>query len=188
MLAISHAVIESYDELVEQLGIKHRSKYAERKLMLAGSLATGALRKGLHHANDAVRVGCCRVLDHYLDEEALPELIENLRHENASVRTWAMHALACERCKEGTCRPGEDDVLPIAIDMLMNDSNRSVRQMAAGLIGPRVYVRKDVLEALEYARDNDSHPVVRKIARWWTPGGPRYERLLPKPPRKKRQP
>lgn len=70
MLAISPAVIESYDELVEQLGIKHRSKYAERKLMAAASLATGALRQGLRHANDAVRVGCCRVLDHYLDEKA----------------------------------------------------------------------------------------------------------------------
>src|SRR5262249_44949551 len=86
-----------------------------RGLMAAGSLATPAVREGLHHPEPAVRVGCCQVLDHFMDEAALPELIENLGHENETVRAWAMHALACDRCKEGICRPGEDQVLPAAI-------------------------------------------------------------------------
>jgi hypothetical protein len=47
------------------------------------------------------------VLDHFLDEAALPELIENLRDEDDLVRARAMHALACDRCKEGACRSGE---------------------------------------------------------------------------------
>jgi HEAT repeat protein len=156
--------------------------------MGAGALATQALRRGLHHPNPVVRVGCCQVLDHFLDEEALPELIENLSHPSADVRAWAMHALACDRCKEGACRPGEDDVIPIATAMLLNDDSRQVRQMAAGLLGPSVHRRPDVLRALEYARDHDPHPVVRKIARWYTPGGPRYERLVPKPTRKRKSP
>jgi hypothetical protein len=48
-----------------------------------------------------------------------------------------------------------------------------------------VHRSPEVLRALEYARDHDAHPVVRNIARWYTPGGPRYERLMPKPPKKK---
>ncbi len=171
---------QDLSRLVEFLGVKHRAKDALRRLMIAGSSATPAVRRGLRHPDPAVRVGCCKVLDHHMDEAALPELIENLQHGNAAVRAWAMHALACDRCKEGACRPGEDEVIPIATRMLVEDESRRVRQMAAGLLGPSVHRRKDVLRALEHARDRDAHPVVRKIARWYTPGGPIYRRLQPK--------
>ena len=168
------------DALVENLGVKHRAKRALRGLMVAGSRATPALRRGLRHPDPAVRVGCCMVLDHYMDEAALPELIANLEHESEAVRVWAMHALACERCKQGACRPAEDQILPIAVKMLLDDESRKVRQMAAGLLGPSVHRRPDVLSALERARDHDPHPVVRKIAGWHTPGGPIYRRLAPR--------
>jgi hypothetical protein len=171
---------------VEELGIPYRTKGALRQLMAAGPLATPAVRQGLQHPNPAVRVGCCKVLDHYLDESALPELIENLTHPDEEVRAWALHALACDKCKEGACRPGEDDVIPRAIQMLLTDKSRRVRQMAAGLLGPSVHRRPDVLGALEEARQHDAHPVVRKIAGWFTPDGPRYQRLLPKRPRRSR--
>ena len=174
---------EDYTGFVEDLGVKHRAKASLRRLMAAGSLATPALRRGLRHSDPAVRVGCCKVLDHHMDEAALPELIANLQHEKAEVRVWAMHALACDRCKEGSCRPGEDQVVPIAIRMLTTDGSRRVRQMAAGLLGPSVHRRADALHALQRARDHDSHPVVRKIAGWYTPGGPIYRRLAPKPTR-----
>ena len=174
------------DVLVADFALKHRAKQALRGLMAAGPRATPALRRGLCHPDPAVRVGCCKVLDHFLDEAALPELIENLEHEAASVRAWAMHALACDRCKEGVCRPGEDEVIPIAVRMLVEDESRHVRQMAAGLLGPSVHRRSDVLRALEQACEHDPHPVVRKIARWYTPGGPRYRRLAPKPERARR--
>jgi len=177
--------MEDYYRWVEDLAVKHRAKQALRGLMAAGSLVTSALLEGLRHPEPAVRIGCCQVLDHHMDEAALPELLENLYHENEMVRAWAMHALACDRCKEGTCRPGEDQVLPIAAQMLIEDESRRVRQMAAGVLGPSVHRRPDVLRALEYARDHDPHPVVRKIAGWYTPGGPIYKRLTPKPPREK---
>src|SRR5262249_4700927 len=125
--------------------------------------------------------GCCKVLDHYLDPAALPELIRNLNHADEKVRAWAMHALACDRCKEGTCRPGEEEVLPLAAQMLLHDESRRVRQMAAGVLGPSVHRNLEVLRALEQARDHDPHPVVRKIAGWYTPGGPIYKRLTPRP-------
>jgi hypothetical protein len=173
--------MKEYHRLVRDLAIKHRAKHSLRCLMAAGSLATPALLEGLRHPEPAVRIGCCMVLDHHMDESALPELIENLHHENEMVRAWAMHALACDRCKEGACRPGEDQVLPIAAQMLIEDESRRVRQMAAGVLGPSVHRHPDVLRALEYARDHDPHPVVRKIAGWYTPGGPIYKRLTPKP-------
>jgi len=169
---------------VEELGVAHRAQVALRGLMDAGAAATPVVRQGLQHPNPAVRVGCCKVLDHFLDENALPELIENLAHPDEEVRSWALHALACDKCKEGVCRPGEADVIPLAVQMLLTDESRRVRQMAAGLLGPSVHRRTDVLQALEQARQHDAHPVVRKIAGWFTPGGPRYEQLLPQPARR----
>lgn len=174
-----------YPQLVEDLAVRHREKASLRALMAAGPLATPALRRGLRHSDASVRVGCCKVLDHYMDEAVVPELIENLGHEDETVRAWAMHALACDRCKEGACRPGEDQVIPIAARMLIDDESRRVRQMAAGLLGPAVHRRADVLRALEHAAGHDAHPVVRKIARWYIPGGPIYRRLAPKPLRHK---
>lgn len=168
----------NYAELIENLGVKHRAKDALRQLMSAGADATPALCQGLHHANPVVRVGCCTVLDHHMDETALPDLIANLQHENEQVRAWALHALTCDRCKEGACRPGEDEVLPLAIEMLGHDPSRRVRQMAAGMLGPSVHRSPDVLRALENAHAHDPHPVVRKIAGWYTPGGTIYRRLL----------
>jgi HEAT repeat protein len=169
-----------YDALVEQLAIKHRAKEARRVLMAAGSAATPALRRGLLHADASVRVLCCVVLDHFMDDAAVPELVENLDHPDARVRRWAMHALACDRCKEGTCRPGEDETLPIAMRMLRGDPSRRVRTEAAHLVGqvaPRVPA---VQTELEHARDHDPHPVVRKVAGWYAPGGPLYEKLRAK--------
>src|SRR5688572_22104691 len=84
-----------FDRWIENLGVEHRAKESLRRLMNAGALATQAVRRGLRHPDPTVRVGCCQVLDHFLDEEALPELIENLTHPSADVRAWAMHALAC---------------------------------------------------------------------------------------------
>lgn len=172
--------LDDYRRLVENLAIKHRAKEALRQLMAAGSLATPVVREGLHHPEPIVRIHCCQVLDHHMDEDALPELIENLSHENEGVRAWALHALACDRCKEGTCRPGEDQVIPLAIHMLLEDESRRVRQVAAGMLGPSVHRQPDVLQALIWARDHDPHPVVRNIARWYTPGGTIYKRLMPK--------
>lgn len=175
-----------YEHLIEDLAVEHRRKAALRQLLAAGMSATPAVRRGLRHSDPEVRVGCCIVLDHFMDAAALPELKENLTNENDQVRSWALHALACDRCKEGACRPGEDDVVPIAIRMLLEDESRGVRTSAAGLLGPAVHRRQDVRLALERARDHDRDPLVRKVAGWYTPGGPIYRRLLPKPSRKAR--
>jgi HEAT repeat protein len=162
---------------VDDLGVPHRAKAALRALMAAGPEATPMLRHGLGHANASVRIGCCIVLDHFLDDAALPELIANLQHEDDGVRGWALHALACDRCKEGACRPGEDDVVPLALRMLADDPSRRVRTQAAHLLGQSAAIaRPDVTAALERARASDVHPNVRKVAARYVPGGAIYER------------
>ena len=179
--------MDVYDEMVGDLAVPHRFKSALGRLMAAGMLATPALRRGLRHDDPDVRIGCCIVLDHFMDDAAVPELIENLGHENPRVRSNALHALACDRCKEGACRPGEDDVVPIAIRMLREDESPGVRSTAVGMLTPAVHKREDVRRALEHARDHDPDRMVRKKAGWAAPGGPIFRRLTPKPVRKTRE-
>ena len=169
-----------YGCMVDNLGIPHRAKESYRRLMDAGNSALPAMRNGLRHDRDEVRVACCRLLDHFMDVTALPRLIDNLKHTNPRVRGAAMHALACDRCKEGACRPAEKEVLPIALDMLLHDPHRQVRQMAADLLGPSVHRSADVLEALEIAHESDRNATVRKVAGWWVPGGVRHTKTLKK--------
>ncbi len=166
-----------YRQDVENLAIKHRAKQALRSLMAAGAPATPALRAGLRHADPGVRVGCCIVVDHHLDEAALPELMANLQHEHERVREWALHALACDRCKEGECRPGEDDVVPLTLQMRSEDPSRRVRAQAVHLLGQSAAIRRaEVLAALQQTHISDPNPNVRKIASKYVPGGPVYQR------------
>jgi hypothetical protein len=165
-----------YAQEIENLAVKHRAKSALRNLMTAGGPAGLVVRNGLHHQNPVVVVGCCQVLDHFLYEEAIPDLIGILGHDDDDVRAWAMHALACDRCKEGECRPGEGDSIPMALSMLRNDPSAKVRVQAVSLIFPAVHHRSEVAEALAYVRDNDPSPNVRKQAGLRAPGGSMYLR------------
>lgn len=177
--------LAAYRQAVDWLGVAHHVSAALKRLLAAGPLAIASVRAGLRHPNPAVRVGCCKVLDHFMDEAAVPELIENLTHADEEVRAWAMHALACDKCKEGSCRPGEAEVIPIAARLLLEDRSRRVRQAAAGLVGESVHRSAAALPALAYAYQHDPNPVVRKIAGWYLPGGARYQALAPKPTRTK---
>jgi hypothetical protein len=178
------ALIE-YDRLVDELGIEHRAKAAMRSLIAAGTRATSAVRRGLMHADPQVRVRCCDVLDHFLDADAIPELMGNLRHSNAWVRSRAMHALACDGCKEGACRPAEDEVIPAAIRLLSGDPDRFVRKSAVEALGPAVHRRREALDAMVVAHATDPDPLVRKVAGWYCPGGPIYRRLRPRMERRR---
>lgn len=164
-------------EVVQMLTSTHRRPAAIRHLLALGKAGSAAVRSGLGHDDPAVRVACCQILDHFLDTAALPELKRNLHHENPTVRAWAIHALACDRCKQGSCRPGEEDVIPVVIDALLHDEHRRVRQQAAGLIGPGVLRNKKAADAIMIAYRTDAHPAVRKVASWWIPGGPRHRKL-----------
>jgi HEAT repeat protein len=179
------AVQVEFDRLIEDLGIEHRAKDAMRSLMAAGMSATPAVRRGLMHHNPRVRARCCGVLDHFLDADAIPELMDNLRHDDPEVRLMAMHALGCDRCKEGSCRPAKDFVVAAAMRLLADDPDRHVRTVAANALGPAVHRHHEALEAVIAAHDADADPLVRKVAGWYWPGGPIYERLRPRAERQR---
>jgi hypothetical protein len=85
-----------FDRLIEDLGIEHRAKAAMRLLMAAGMSATPAVRRGLRHHDPRVRAQCCGVLDHFLDVDAIPELMDN---PPARRSTGATHGDACSRVR-----------------------------------------------------------------------------------------
>jgi hypothetical protein len=62
-------------------------------------------RRQVAPGSDMVRVGRCVVLDHQMDDSALPCLIDNQLHSDPSVHSRALYALRCDRCKEGASRP-----------------------------------------------------------------------------------
>jgi hypothetical protein len=64
--------VDDYDSLVEQLALKEQAQAARQALIDAGPAATAAVRRGLRHDDPVVRARCCMVLDHHLDEAAIP--------------------------------------------------------------------------------------------------------------------
>jgi hypothetical protein len=96
-------------------------------------------RLGLRHQSPAVRQYCCAFLDHFLVPEVLPDLIAMLHDPEPAVRRTTLHTLACDRCKEGACRPVEAEVLPEALRLLFEDANAHVRAMAIELVGLYVH-------------------------------------------------
>jgi HEAT repeat protein len=160
---------------VERLAIPHHQREAVWHLILSGPPALDAVRAGLAHDDPAVRRGCTDVLDHLVDDAALEDLVAMVTDDDAEVRVKALHALACDRCKENGCSPSISSVLPAAIDRIRNDDDPHVRAMAIGAIGRWVIER--ALAAVQHAHAHDPSPAVRKKAAWHVPGGPLYVKL-----------
>ena len=76
-----------------------------------------------------------------------------------------------------------DQALEPALRHLASDPDAHVRARAAELAGNFVHTDGRAVTALETAHARDPSPVVRKKAGWFTPGGPIYQRTIPRPPR-----
>ena len=131
---------------------------------MSGAPAVPALRRGLSHPNVMVRQQCVRIFDQLVDEESLPDLIVALDDEDVGVRTRALHALACDRCKQNDCRPGEDLWVPRALEFL-GDSNPDIRASAIDALGKVARRRPDVRDALERAAEREGDKGLRGLAR-----------------------
>ena len=88
-----------------------------------------------------MRAYCCKVLDHLMDTESIPALIEALADPAEPVRIEAAHALACDRCKTDACRATPEAGPPPAITMLTSDPSADVRARAAELVGHWVHTQ-----------------------------------------------
>ena len=170
--------------LIEELTVPHRERQAFQQLLAGGARLLPLVRANLGHANARVRYYCARFLDMFVEPESLGELLALLDDPDPQVRAASLHALACDRCKQGDCRPDERLVLPAAIALLHADPDGHVRAHAVGVVGLSVHTQPEAVAALEQTRREDPNPTVRKKSGWYLPGGPIWRRTLPKPARK----
>ena len=163
-------------ELVEQLGVPHRAGAAYRGLLSRGRDALPAVRDGLRHGSADVRYHCCRFLDRFLEPETMGDLIAMLGDADHRVRVAVLHSLACDRCKDGACRPEEEAVLPRAMALLAGDPDPHVRAMAIEVVGGWMHSNPAAAASLRTAQQADTSATVRKKAGWYAPGGAIHRR------------
>jgi len=173
-------VMDDFKAWVRLLADPLRSKGAFWHLVLSGRAARPAATEGLADPNPDVRRQCARVLDHLADESSFADLAGMLSDPDHQVRAAALHAVACDRCKEGTCRPDKDMVLRPALQLLENDPHKHVRAMAAEVVGRYVHSDLDAEAGLVRAREADPDPSVRKKAGWYAPGGTIFNKTRPR--------
>jgi HEAT repeat protein len=162
--------------LVGYLADPHRRVLAYQLLLQRGGEARDAVCQGLGDRDPQVRAQCCRVLDHIMDAESVAALVGALSDPAEEVRVQALHALACERCKDGQCRPAPGLVLPSALRLLGSDASARVRTMAVELVAAWADTHPAAAAALATAATADGSSVVRKKASWYIPGGTIYRR------------
>lgn len=149
---------------VSQLGVASCRQRAKHYLLMSGSAALPALRRGLQHRNVIVRQQCVRIFDQLVDEESLPELVASLDDPDPGVCARALHALACDQCKQNACRPAEDSWVPRALAFLEHP-NPDIRAAAIDALGKVVSRRPEVRSALERSAETDGDKGLRGMAR-----------------------
>lgn len=156
------------DELFDRLSVEHLSTFVHQKLWRMGAGDNGVLRRGLKHPDARVRAVCATMLDHFLDDRAVDEVVACLDDPDARVRARALHTLGCDRCKEGSCRPGEAAFVPTAIRLAREDPDPSVRTTAIETLARSSARQSDsVLAVLGAASGQDPDLRVRKVAARW---------------------
>lgn len=136
---------------------------ARHHLLASGSSAVPAIRRGLAHPSAAVRRTCVNLLDQLVDEASVPALVAALDDPDVAVRSRAMHALACDTCKQGACRPGEDLWVPTAIELL-SDPDPDLRAAAIDALSKVARHRADAADAVVAAAARDPDRGLRGMA------------------------
>jgi HEAT repeat protein len=104
------------------------------------------------------------IFDRLVDTASVADLVVAVDDEDASVSARALHALACDRCKQNDCRPGEDLWVPRALDLL-HDPNPDLRAAAIDALGQVAGRRPDAAAALATAAETDADRGLRGMAR-----------------------
>jgi HEAT repeat protein len=153
-----------FDGWVAQLGISSRRQQAKHHLFASGSRALPALGRGLAHDKAIVRRQCVNVLDRLLDDDSLDVLVAALDDSDPEVVGRALHALACDPCKQGACRAGEETWVPRALTLL-HHSNPDLRAAAIDALGKVTDGRPDVIAALAITSQMEIDRGLRGMAR-----------------------
>lgn len=106
----------------------------------AGELSgvVDGLIEGLSHPQPRVRFDCAGALDHMADGRCAVPLRRLLGDPVPRVRCAALHSLTCEACKLSPLGQ-EDDLIPIMIEMALNDPSVRVRRVAVPLLETHVW-------------------------------------------------
>jgi HEAT repeat protein len=105
------------------------------------------------------------LLDRLVDEESVSTLVEALDDEAPEVSARALHALACDRCKQNDCRPGEDLWVPRAVQLVETSTNPDLRAAAIDALNKVVSRRPDVAAVLRATAETDPNRGLRSMAR-----------------------
>lgn len=150
-----------YDAWVDLLAVSARRQQARLHLRSRGPAVVPALRRGLQHPHPMVRSTCAGLLDQLMDDAAIPDLVGALDDPDTRVVRRALHALACDACTQGECRPGDDLFVPRAIELLA-DPDPDVR---AGAIDALQQVAKrdpSMRDRMRELADHERHPGLRQ--------------------------
>jgi HEAT repeat protein len=167
-----------FDGWVHHLGVSSRRKDAKIHLLAAGKAALPALRRGLQNAKPMVRRQVVNVLDHLVDDETLPHLVALLDDDDAEVVGRVLHALACDRCKQDECRPGEDLWVPRALVFARSHPSAHVRARAIDALSKVAGRRPHVLAALADVVEREGDIGLRGLARHAVEQGQRSARRI----------
>lgn len=118
-------------ELVDEFANGENRMPAFLSLYSRGEAALPAVREGLRNANWRVRKWCALFIDNFADAETLHALVPLLRDPKAAVRTWAVHSLSCESCKDG---PNPIDAVPLLLERIEMDESIKVRRQAVAML------------------------------------------------------
>ena len=146
--------------------LAHPSKHQEAKLHLrfSGAAALPAVRRGAQHANPRVRATCVALLDFLVDDESVGDLVAALDDPDPDVVGRALHALACDHCKQNECLPGEELWVERALEFT-RDANPDLRARAIDALAKVARRRPDVAAALAESASSDPDAGIRNLAR-----------------------
>jgi HEAT repeat protein len=162
--------------LLDDLATPYKARTAFWRLLERGRAVLPTIVSGLCDARADVRYHCCRLLDQLVTPEGLGALLDRLDDPDPRVRGAALHALTCDKCKEGVCLPTDGPMLDRAMAMMAADPNGHVRAMAIEAVARSAIDHPDALAAIVRTAASDPNPTVRKKAKWFVPGGPVFER------------
>lgn len=120
----------SLRQQIELLGSPDRNLRRETFYTLErqGQMILEATIEGLSHPNPKIRGDCADLMDHLADDRCIEPLTKATQDPIPRVRRRAVHSLNCDRCKPS---PLNADLVPLLMEIVVNDDNAKVRHEAA---------------------------------------------------------
>jgi len=130
------------------------------RLKELGIPARDAVVEGLKHGHWQVRRWCAIWLDHFADTESLHALIPLLNDPKSEVRMFAVHSLACDKCKMGE---NPIDVVPLMMERIAHDESIRVRRHAVMMLAYQ-HAHPDLEGYFQHLLDTETDAKLHKHA------------------------